>query len=326
MTTTPRTTATPVSVIIPTCRRPEQLLESVASALASDYPDFEVIVVDDSGPCPERARTEQRLRPLLARHANLRYLQHPERRNGSAARNTGIRAARGGYLMFLDDDDLFLPGKMAAQAAFLDAHDSTWGACYTRYTDRRDGRTVSRSGETRQGWLLREELARNLFLHAGSNLMVRREVVEALGGFDESFVRNQDMEFMVRLLKGWQLGFVDVAGLVVNLHPRPGVRMLEVTRQFLDKFRTDIQALPEEEQRMVLRMLALQQIRAVLSERSDPRSCRALMREHGLRTPDVLRYFAHLLRRRVMGVTCGYPLERLRDRGKRTEIKKKGRA
>ena len=77
---------------------------------------------------------------------------------------------------------------------------------------------------------------------------------------------------------------------------------------------------------MVLRMLALQQIRAVLSERSDLRLCRALMREHGLRTPDVLRYFAHLLRRRVTGVTCGYPMERLRDRGKRTEIKKKGRA
>lgn len=300
-----------VSVIIPTCRRPEQVCASVDSALASAYPAFEVVVVDDSGPCREREETAGLMQARMARHGNLRYLQHAEHRNGSAARNTGIRASRGDYLMFLDDDDLFLPGKMAAQAAFLDEQDESWAACYTRYTDRRNGKTVARSGEMRQGWLLREELARNLFLHAGSNLMVRRTAAEALGGFDESFQRNQDMEFMVRLLRQWRLGFVDAEGLVVHLHAHPGVRMAEVTEKFRAAFQQDMDALPAQDRRAVERMLALQSIRAAVQEGRGLSACSGLMREAGLTCTDVLRYFLHLLHRRMAGITCGYPLERL---------------
>lgn len=300
-----------VSVIIPTYRRTGQLAASVDSALGSDYPAFEVIVVDDSGSCEEREKTAQYMQSMVSKHGNLRYLQHAEHRNGSAARNTGIRASRGDYLMFLDDDDLFLPGKMAAQAAFLDTHDETWAACYTRYTDRRNGKDVAKSGETRQGWLLREELARNLFLHAGSNLMVRRGAVEELGGFDERFQRNQDMEFMVRLLRRWQLGFVDMEGLVVNVHAHPGIRMADVTEKFHAAFQPDIDVLPCRDRQAVERMLALQSIRALVQEGQGLSPCAGLMQKAALTRGDVLRYFFHLLRRRVTGISCGYPLERL---------------
>lgn len=311
-----------VSVIIPTCRRPGRLRESVRSALASEYPAFEVVVVDDSGHCAEREENARIMAELKRAHTNLVYVAHETQRNGSVARNTGIRTSKGAYLMFLDDDDVFRPGKMAAQAAFLQSHDATWAACYTRYVDEWKGNVVAQSGECRQGWLLREELGRNLFVHAGSNLMVRREVVEALGGFDECFERNQDVEFLVRLLKRWQLGFVDVEGLVVRLHPHPGVDMEAVTKRFVERFRQEIDALPEADRRAVYRMLGLQRVRAVLRKRRGWAQCAAILRETGLCWRDVARYGKHLAWRRVRRISCGYDMDRLQ--GEERVRKRKG--
>lgn len=304
-----------VSVIIPTFRRPEKLEECLRAVLQSDYSPFEVVVADDNGggdmaevtkAVVDRAREKGR--------AAVHYVALPTHQNGSAARNAGFRASRGAYVMFVDDDDLILPGKMGAQAAFLDEHGEEWGACYTRYTDWKNGKLVGRSRETRQGYLLTEELARNLFIHAGSNLMVRRSVVEALGGFDESFARHQDMEFVIRLLKGWKLGFVDVDGLVVHLHARVGVNQREATRHFLQVFGDEIDRLPPEDRTAVHKMLTLQQIRAALQGERDVSMARRLMREGGVSLGEVVGYGLHLVRRRLLKISCGYDMNKLRRR------------
>lgn len=213
--------------------------------------------------------------------------------------------------MFVDDDDLILPEKMAAQAAFLDSHDETWGACYTRYIDKKDGRVVGRSRENRQGNLLMEELARNLFIHAGSNLMVRRSVVDALSGFDESFARHQDMEFLIRFFKRWKLGFVDVEGLVVNLHARDGVDQTAATKHFLQVFGDEIDSLPPEKRAVVRKMLTLQQMRAALQDKRDVSMAYKLMLDGGVSLCEAAGYGLHLLRRKLFKISCGYDLNRL---------------
>ena len=100
-----------VSVIIPTYNRAALVAEALASVQAQTYRDFEIVVVDDGGTDGTAA--------ALAEWREVKVLRHSRRRGVSAARNTGINAARGQWLAFLDSDDLWLPDKLARQIAYL---------------------------------------------------------------------------------------------------------------------------------------------------------------------------------------------------------------
>ncbi len=104
-----------VSVVIPTCRRPEQILTCVRSVLASDHPNFEVIVVDNA---PQDPRTAELFADVFGQEPRVTYLQEP-RAGASRARNTGARAARGEVIAFTDDDVTVDPGWLGALAAPL---------------------------------------------------------------------------------------------------------------------------------------------------------------------------------------------------------------
>lgn len=100
-----------VSVVIPTLRRPALVARAVRTALAQTMSDLEVIVVVD-GDDPDTCAT-------LAAVADerLRVIAHPRNRGAGAARDTGAAAAAGTWIALLDDDDEWLPGKLAAQLA-----------------------------------------------------------------------------------------------------------------------------------------------------------------------------------------------------------------
>jgi glycosyltransferase involved in cell wall biosynthesis len=109
-----------VSVVIPTRNRTEMLLAAVRSALSQAMPPAEVIVVIDG---PETARTAPSCSPGCGTAAALRGLEDgrvrilelPEAVGGAEARNYGVRAATSAWIAFLDDDDLWLPEKLAVQ-------------------------------------------------------------------------------------------------------------------------------------------------------------------------------------------------------------------
>ena len=105
-----------VTVVIPTHERSEDCRRAVASVLAQDPSPLEVLVCDDgSGPAAEAA-----LRSLATEDSRVRYLRaEPSAGTPAAARNLGIDRARGDWVAFLDDDDRWLPGKLASQTAFL---------------------------------------------------------------------------------------------------------------------------------------------------------------------------------------------------------------
>jgi glycosyltransferase involved in cell wall biosynthesis len=189
-----------VSVIVPFRDAGSHLEQTIASVEAQDHDRFELILVDDGSTDASTgvagaaaARDPVRIRHLdHAGHANL---------GKSSSRNAGLRAARGDYVVFLDADDLLLPGKLRHQAAILDGDhgaDAVYGR--TWYWDdpgdaggarERLSRLWVRSDETYEppGLLMR-------FLeHPGSvpclcAVMARRETLLRLGGFDESL---QDM-------------------------------------------------------------------------------------------------------------------------------------
>jgi glycosyltransferase involved in cell wall biosynthesis len=105
-----------VSVVIPTYNAPALLLETLETVFAQTFRDFEVVVVNDGS-------TDDTLRHLqpLADAGKIRLI---DQKNGGigVARNRGIDEARGKYIALLDHDDLWMPGKLAEQVAYAEAH------------------------------------------------------------------------------------------------------------------------------------------------------------------------------------------------------------
>lgn len=105
-----------VTVVIPTHNRCEGCKRAVASALEQDPPPLEVLVCDDGS----QDATAEEFERLARDDSRVRYLRRPKSAGGPGpARNLGVSAARGEWVAFLDDDDRWLPGKLARQAPFM---------------------------------------------------------------------------------------------------------------------------------------------------------------------------------------------------------------
>lgn len=185
-----------VSVVLPTYGRPALVRKAVASVGAQTYPNVELLVVDDCSPTPvEQALEELSLGPSIT----VRVLRHGENRGGNAARNTGIRVAAGEYVAFLDDDDRWHPEKFDRQVrAFRESSPAVGAVCVgQRFVDDR-GETTQLRMPSASGDVT-EAVLRGATLGPFSTLMVRADVIEAVGFPDERFPAWQDREWHVRL-------------------------------------------------------------------------------------------------------------------------------
>lgn len=299
-----------VSVIIPTYGRPSTLTRAIDSVLNQTYKNVEIIVVDDNNPnTDDRKNTECVIKKYIDLD-NMIYIKHDRNKNGSAARNTGFRNSSGEFIMFLDDDDEFLPNKIHTQVDRLSSLDRSWGACYTNYIRKKSGKITVYGNEKREGNLLTEELMRNLFVHAGSNLMIRREVVSEVGGFDESFKRNQDVEFLSRILVKYKLAYADVIGLIVHVHDRAYEKEIyeEITLDYMNKFSHLVNQMPEKDRNRINKMIDLQLFRYFITTRGKRKKGFQKMFSKDLSLCLICRYMTHLLIRRISKKAYGFKM------------------
>ena len=182
------------SVIIPTYNQARLVTRAVDSVLAQSFTDYEIIVVDD-GSADETSR-------YLAAQPGLRVIRNPANRGPSVARNQGLTAARGRYVAFLDGDDLFTSLKLAAQVPQLDANPAL-GMVFgdIQFCDEHDRDLPCRYSDLRRphpGPDIFEALTYENFipLHA---LLIRRECLQATGGFDETMRWAEDWHLWLRL-------------------------------------------------------------------------------------------------------------------------------
>jgi glycosyltransferase involved in cell wall biosynthesis len=197
-----------VSIITPTLSRIDFLRRALDSALAQTYDDFECVVVVD-GPSPELAA-------YVSSHPDprVRLVQRAENGGVAVARNTGIAEARGRYVGFLDDDDIWLPRKLERQVPLLDAGaDVVHSLVYVA-----DGDGNVYDGSTQRGFALFRAAAAEGFPYLRllrqssyqiSSFLVRKTAIEAIGGFDPSLTTIDDLDFVHRLWRNYTLAFVD---------------------------------------------------------------------------------------------------------------------
>lgn len=182
-----------VTVVITTYNRPSYLPEAIESVRRQTYEPIELIVVDDHSETPAKQLLES---CSLERFYAVECLRHTENRGANAARNTGIRNASGEYVAFLDDDDRWLPTKIAIQ---VEAFRDTDGAGVT-YTGER---TVN--GNDSDSFIppridtdiTKELLCRNV-VGTLSAVMVRTEIAKETP-LDEQFPSWADLEWYIRL-------------------------------------------------------------------------------------------------------------------------------
>lgn len=239
-----------VSVVIPTYKRVDTLDRAIDSVLKQTYSNIEIIVVDDNNPETEGRIAAEKLMGKYAENLQVNYVQHPYNKNGSAARNSGVRASTGEYVAFLDDDDEFLPDKIESMVARLSELSEDYAVCYSCfYLQKGDGKPFL-SKESREGKLYFEALSRQFCICAGSNLLIRKDAFNSVGGFDESFIRNQDVELLTRLLSKYKIAYCPTKGLIVHLHSNHSYfNPLEIMDQYLNNFSEQINNLPDAQRK-----------------------------------------------------------------------------
>lgn len=185
-----------VSVITIFLNEERFIAEAIESVLAQTFQDFELLLLDDGSTDGSSAIA----RRYAAQHpGRIRYLDHPGHANRgmSATRNLGLAHARGRFLAFLDADDVWRPGKLAAQVPDLDRMtDVGMHYCTTEYWRSWTGRPEDRdtlyqpvTGEVvfDPPELLTRFLSVRILMPCIGSVLVRRDLVAAIGGWEESF-------------------------------------------------------------------------------------------------------------------------------------------
>ena len=174
-----------ITVITPTYNRAEYLGNAIDSVLAQTHSDFELIVVDDNKSGSEaRIATEEVMKKY--HDPRIRYLKNPQNIGGSASRNVGISEARGEYIAFLDDDDMYLPDRLEVQYAAM--VENGWDVSVmdvVTYNYVTGEKLTERHQHLRNG-MTKDELIRSHLLYhiSGTNtFMYRAKFLQEIGGF-----------------------------------------------------------------------------------------------------------------------------------------------
>ena len=182
-----------VSIIITTYNRSQLLVEAIESVLRQTYPHVEVLVADDGS-------SDNTAACVHAVDGPIRYLRLVHTGRPSVTRNRALAQARGDLIAFLDDDDLWLPHKLARQVELL-ASDAALGWVYGDFRFLHlDGTQSSPALKPQQRVYgnLWPALLDDCFIHP-STVMVRRSLLSQTGWFDESLAITEDYDLWLRL-------------------------------------------------------------------------------------------------------------------------------
>jgi len=224
-----------VSVVIPTYNRAHFLAEAIESVLAQTFRDWEMIVVDDGS-------TDDTPRVVERYGGQLTYLRQPHL-GTSAGRNAGIARARGQFVAFLDDDDVWLPGKLAAQLEVFERYPQAGiVGCGESLMDP-SGRVYYECPAKPQV-TYKELVVRYPVMGYTTGALVRKVCFERAGGFDPGFPRYQDWETWLRIIRHYEIRNVERPLIRLRIHdgPRPNADLatrLDCHRRMIERHAED---------------------------------------------------------------------------------------
>lgn len=210
-----------VSVIIPTYKRNDYLKRAIASVLFQTYNKIEIIIVDDNIKNDEYSKKVQKIIDFF-KSDKIIYVNPKNHKNGSFARNQGLKFANGQYVAFLDDDDYWDKDKLKKQVEVLEKLNKEYiaVACLKVYVDKKK---IFRSAlPYKDGDVLEKIIMREIDISTCTTL-IYHNAIDIIGGFDENLKRKQDVEFYIHLftqgklkLLKEHLTFIDISNDINN--------------------------------------------------------------------------------------------------------------
>ena len=210
-----------ISVITPTYNRAEYLGKAIDSVLGQTYQDLELIIVDDNKPDSEARKATE---AVISKYDDprIRYIQNPKNMGGAATRNVGIFEAKGEYIAFLDDDDMYLPDRLEVQYKQMVEND--WevsvmdGATYNYVTGEK---VAERHQKLRNGMTKNELIRSHLLYHiSGTNtFMFKASFLKEIGGFVDVPSCQEYMLMQKALDNNPKFGYIPEIHIKNFMHP-----------------------------------------------------------------------------------------------------------
>lgn len=200
-----------VSVVLPTYNRERTIRRAITSVLSQADVSLELIVVDDGS-------TDDTVRAIddLLADDRVHLVRNAKSGGGAAARNRGLELAKGAFIAFQDSDDEWLADKLSLQLADLADRDASYAGNYTSFIRVAKGSAehLPQASAMRSGRTLFSSLIRRNFITTQS-LLIRRQVIDEIGGFDEHLPRFQDWDLVLRIASRWDLSFIETPTVVL---------------------------------------------------------------------------------------------------------------
>ncbi len=204
-----------ISVIIPTYKRPEKLLRTIKSVVSQTYTNFEVLVINDD---VEESNLLERINEL--KDGRIKLLKNQRTKGANGARNTGIINASGRYIAFLDDDDEWMTNYLETQVKTLKNTNEKVGLVYGGYLLEKKSKWTP-VFQKKEGNLFADIILDKLFIGASSNIFIKEEIIKKVGLWDEDLARQQDLEFLIRVFKYFEVVYNPELILKVYGHNDP---------------------------------------------------------------------------------------------------------
>jgi glycosyltransferase involved in cell wall biosynthesis len=250
---------TKTSVLIPAYNRAYIIREALQSAFAQTFQDFEVLVIDDGS----KDLTSQIMQEY--HDPRLRYIRHEKNKGYSGACNTGFREAKGEYVSFLDSDDLWKPEKLSIEVGFLERHREVQAVFSD--LEKEDGREMVPSFMRVTPYFSTMLAAkhypseivftqREMYLCLlrevpikPTALTIRKEAVEHVGYFNESWPSGSDWEFLLRFSRVFRFGYIDQPLAVLRVQEDATHRVYEThdKTMVLNVLQTEIQRIQDQD-------------------------------------------------------------------------------
>ena len=206
-----------ISVVVPAYNAAVYLPHAIDSVLAQTYPDWEIVIVDD-GSTDNTCAVVDSYRPTL--QDKLQYIHQPNR-GVSAARNTGIRAARGQFIALLDGDDVWLPHRLERGLKALDA-DSAAGLVHARVARIDTQGAVTGQLKVEPNYLS-GRIAHFIYTRRAhlicTTVVFRKSCLEAAGWFDEAMRTTEDRDLWFRIALRYKVAYINEVLAYYRLSP-----------------------------------------------------------------------------------------------------------
>jgi len=212
-----------VSVIIPTYNRAHTIIRAIESILKQTYQDFEIIVVDDGS-------TDSTNKVIYSfKDARIRYTRHEHNKGEAAARNTGIKRAKGKFIAFQDSDDESLPHRLEKEVEVLDSHPQISIVYGNMIRVFEDGYECSMSvpdigySNTKAYNAFISFKAENIGI---GTCMIRKSCFKNMGYFDINLHRFEELDFFIRASRSGYLYKIDAPVIKYYEVDRDEIKML----------------------------------------------------------------------------------------------------